>query len=104
LAVRLGKRSPPRGAAATASEHDATAFFIAVPALGIVFRHSRQATLLVRSKHPPKYTEQEAAQRGDRALRQVRGRPPQPHKPLGAAERKSRPASKGRVHKAKSRS
>jgi hypothetical protein len=49
------------------------------------------------------YSEQEAAQRRDKVLRHMLGRPPQPHKPLGAAKRKQRPASKGRMRKAKAR-
>jgi hypothetical protein len=48
-------------------------------------------------------SEQEAARRRDEVLRHMISRPPQPHAPLKASKSKTRPASKGRIHKGRSR-
>jgi len=48
------------------------------------------------------YSDEEAARRRDAVVRRMIATPPTPHKPI-TPKRKTRPASKGRVHKARTR-
>ena len=62
----------------------------------------------MNDKPDDQHSDEEIAHRMERGLREALSTPPQPHgknprSPL-LAKRKERPASKGRVHKAKSRS
>jgi len=50
------------------------------------------------------YSEQEATLRRDEVLRRMMARPHQPHRPLKALKAKTRPTSKGRIRKGRSRS
>jgi hypothetical protein len=56
------------------------------------------------SDKPPddSYSDEEAAQRRDRVVRRMIATPPKPQKPI-VAKSKMRPASKGRVHKGRTR-
>jgi hypothetical protein len=52
-----------------------------------------------------RYSDEDAARRRDAVVKRMLNTPPQPHQQkTRAAEPKTRPAQKGRVHKAKSRS
>jgi len=50
-----------------------------------------------------RYSEEETAQRRDEVIRRMAKMPPQPRKAKPLPKAKERPASKGRVHKGKTR-